>query len=41
MGMLLSEFGEIEKELGRIKIIFKAKEIHESDELIKLGIGKI
>ena len=40
MGMLLSEFGEIEKELGRIKIIFKAKEIHESDELIKLGIGK-
>ena len=40
MGMLLSEFGEIEKELRRIKIIFKAKEIHESDELIKLGIGK-
>ena len=38
--MLLSEFGEIEKELNRIKTIFWAKEIHESDELIKLGIGE-
>ena len=38
--MLLSEFGEIEKELRRIKTIFLAKEIHESDELIKLGIEK-